>query len=175
MAKLLACMDVTDVDFDRRGANAGYRVPDCDAVMAQGSWIDDDSVHLWTVHLDRVDKLTFVVRLKCNDRSRWIGRCRLEFQTSDDILERRRSINPGFARAQQVQVRPVEYQIATFSHLRSILAYRSPAIRNSTNVRADTIRRIAFVRNESTNKDVHGLEILFATGKPRRGVADFDG
>src|SRR6478735_2943707 len=48
------------------------------------------------------------------------------------------------------------------------------AVCDGTNVRANTIRRIAAFGNEPAHEDIDRLQILIAAGQTRGGVADFD-
>src|SRR5215475_6679411 len=63
MTKLLALVDIRDMDFDNRRFEGVQRVKDCNRCVGECSGIDHDSARGFSRLVDPVDDLVFTVRL----------------------------------------------------------------------------------------------------------------
>ena len=68
MPELFAGMDVGEMRLDDGKSCARDRVPQRDAVVGEGSGIEDDTIHAALSFVQSSDELSFGVRLKVNDR-----------------------------------------------------------------------------------------------------------
>jgi hypothetical protein len=61
VAKLLAGVDIREVDLDHRPGDPGQRIAKRDAVVGEASGIDDDGDGAGSAILDQVDQYAFVI------------------------------------------------------------------------------------------------------------------
>ena len=115
--EFLACVNVADVDFDHRGADARHCVTNGDAVMTQGAGDDDDRLRTGPMHLNRVDELAFMIRLQSDDLGRRIRSGSLRFQPGDNVGQGRAAVDSRFAGSEQIQIWTVEHQKSACTHL----------------------------------------------------------
>ena len=80
------------------------------AVVREGRRVEDDEVELMVGLLDGVDEVALVVRLV--ERRLNAGLSRTLRDHPVDVVERRRAVDLRLARAEQVEVRPMEYKDA---------------------------------------------------------------
>ncbi len=107
MTEGLTLMDIRDMNLEKRDIYPRQSIPQRNAGMRQSSRVDDDGIDMiLSCLMDTVDQRSFMIALETGQ----FATSGLDERThvGDDIVERRSSVNIGFPRTQQIQVRAVQ-------------------------------------------------------------------
>ena len=109
MSKLLTSKRIAQVNLDERNPDSEERIAQCDTGVRKSTRIQDDEID--TIDgglLDPVDQLMLRIALKAGQAVPQLGR---QFLAAClDLLEPRATIDLGFTRTQQIEVRAIDKQ-----------------------------------------------------------------
>jgi hypothetical protein len=106
VAERLSRVHVRQVRLDDNEASTGDRVTEGDAVMREGTWVEDDAVDVAACLVEPADELAFDVRLEVDDRD--VAGGGVGAQVGEDVVQGVVAVDLRLACSEEVEVRSVE-------------------------------------------------------------------